>query len=274
MLDNQSAAPFCFVKKRLGTRKSVKSIREMIKPVVRRLITPMHYFFANPLAYLRRRCCPLRGIYRQNFKMTLLQWLRYHQKDIVFERCHWMGAQALKNPLDAWIYQEIIAEVQPDIIIEIGSYAGGSTLYLAHLLDILGKGRVLSIDLDRSRFSVSHERIILITGNSWSETVLSRVREICRGKSVLVIHDGDHEKSAVLKDLRAYAEFVSVNSYFIVEDGIVDLFRPGGAFGNYNEGPLAAVEQFLQEYPQFVVDMERERYILTYNPNGYLKRVR
>jgi len=73
--------------------------------------------------------------------MRLNAWLHYHQDEIVFAQTTWMGVPAQKNPLDAWIYQEIIFAVKPDIILEIGSYAGGSTLYFAHLLDILGTGK-------------------------------------------------------------------------------------------------------------------------------------
>jgi cephalosporin hydroxylase len=206
--------------------------------------------------------------------MKLKQWLIYHQDEIVLDKCYWMGVRALKNPLDAWIYQEIIYEVQPDRIIEIGSAEGGSTLYFAHLLDLVGKGKVLSIDIDRANYHVHHERIVTLTGDSSSPEILSRVSEFCEGKSVLVVHDGDHRKEQVLKDLKNYSKFVSVNSYLIVEDGIIDLFKPGDGIGSEGEWALAAVEQFLRENRNFVVDTERERYILTYNPRGFLKRIR
>lgn len=205
--------------------------------------------------------------------MKLRQWFIYHQKNIVFDKCYWMGVRTLKNPLDVWIYQEIIYDVRPDIIIEIGSMEGGSTLYFANLLDIIGKGIVISIDIHRTMYSVKHDRIVVITGDSSSQEVISKVCELSEGKSVLIVHDGDHHKEQVLRDLQNYSKFVSVNSYFIVEDGIIDLFKPGDSIGYYWEGPLAAVEQFLSKNPHFVVDAERERYILTYNPRGFLKRI-
>jgi cephalosporin hydroxylase len=217
---------------------------------------------------------PMRKDYRSRWNMKLKRWLIYHHKNIVLDKCYWMGVHALKNPLDAWIYQEIIYEVQPDVLIEIGSAEGGSTLYFAHLLDLLGRGRVLSIDIDRTNYHVRHERIVALTGNSSSREILSRVSEFCEGKSGLVVHDGDHRKEQVLKDLRNYSKFVSLNSYFIVEDGIVDIFRPGDGIGEEGEWALAAVEQFISENPDFVVDAERERYILTYNPKGFLRRIR
>lgn len=212
--------------------------------------------------------------YNEQFKMTLREWLLYHQKEIVFNDAYWMGTRSLKSPLDAWIYQEIIHEIKPDIIIEIGSYEGGSTLYLANLLDLLGKGTVVSIDIDRSKYSVRHDRIIAITGNSSSLETFKKVSELCHNRSVLIIHDGDHSKEGVLKDLNLYSPLVSTGSYFIVEDGIVDLFEPGDGMGLKEDGPLRAVEEFLSKNSNFVADSSRERYIATYNPKGFLKRIR
>ncbi len=218
---------------------------------------------------------PMRRVeYNKKFKMSLVKWLIWHQKAIHFKKCHWMGVKAYKNPFDSWIYQEIIYEVQPDVIIEIGSAEGGSTLYFAHLLDLLGKGIVISVDIDRSCYNVKHDRIHVITGDSSSLETISTVAKLCKGRTVLLIHDGNHSKEAVLKDLKAYSSFISVGSYFIVEDGIVDLFSKGGCFGSFDEGPLAAVEEFLCTTSDFVVDKEKERYILTYNPKGFLRRIK
>jgi cephalosporin hydroxylase len=216
----------------------------------------------------------MRGDYRSRFNMTLRDWMLYHQRHIHYVKCDWMGVKALKNPLDAWIYQEIIYKVKPDVIVEIGSYFGGSTLFFAHMLDLIGKGVVISIDINRENFKVSHERIVSITGNSSSSEVVRQVSNICHGKTVMVIQDGDHHKLQVLKDLRAYWSLVSLNSYLIVEDGIVDLFKPGDSIGSYIDGPLAAVEEFLKENSHFIVDSKCERFIITYNPKGYLKRVK
>jgi len=212
--------------------------------------------------------------YSALFGMSLKQWFLYQQRNIIFDKCHWMGVRAIKNPLDAWIYQEIIYGVKPDVIIEIGSAEGGSTLYFANLLDLLGKGIVISIDIDRTKYHIEHGRITIITGDSSSPETISKVSNLCKDKYVLVIHDGDHRKENVLKDLRSYSTFVSVNSYFIVEDGIADLFQAGDGIGMFEDGPLKATEEFLTENHNFIVDKECERYILTYNPKGFLKRIR
>ncbi len=219
------------------------------------------------------RTLATRQEYQERLKMSLRDWLVYHHKEIVFKNNYWMGVKALKNPFDCWIYQEIIHEVKPDVIIEIGCAQGGSALYLANLLDLLDHGEVISIDKDRSKFRVSHKRIIEIEGDSTSPQVLEQTAKLCSGKSALVIQDGDHYRDGVLKDLRNYSPFVSLGSYFIVEDGIVDLYAAHEDLGMKVEGPLPAIADFLRENPNFVVDKERERYLLTYNPNGYLKRI-
>jgi len=212
--------------------------------------------------------------YCQRLNISLRDWLVYHHKEIVFKQSYWMGVKALKNPLDCWIYQEIIHEVKPEVIIEIGCAQGGSTLYLANLLDLLGKGEVISIDQDRSKFKVNHSRIIQIEGDSTSAQVLEQTTRLCAGKLGLVIQDGDHNRDGVLKDLRNYSPFVSRGSYFIVEDSVVDLYSADEELGMKVEGPLPAIADFLRENPDFVMDKERERYLLTYNPNGFLKRIR
>lgn len=226
------------------------------------------------------RCLPPRRlrrvtrVYRRRYRRTLRQWLLYHQSDVVFEGSTWMGVRAWKNPLDAWIYQEILYEVRPDVVVEIGSAVGGAALYLSHLLELIGNGIVVSVDIDRSLFVAKHERLLTVTGPSSAPETVEQVAELCRGKKVLVIHDANHSKKQVLEDLRAYAPLVSVGSYLIVEDGIVDVFRPYEALGVFYEGPLAATEEFLQSTKDFEVDVARERYLLTYNPRGFLRRVR
>ena len=212
--------------------------------------------------------------YQARLNMRMRDWLLYHQHEVHGDRCTWMGVRALKNPLDAWVYQELIYRVRPDVIVEIGSAEGGSTLYLAHLLDLLEHGQVISIDINRTSFKVRHGRVIALTGHSSAPQVVDEVYRLCEGKSVLVIQDGDHGWRQVLADLRTYAPLVSMNSYFIVEDGIIDLFGPFDGMGRLDDGPLVAVERFLRENGDFVVDEACERYLVTYNPRGFLKRVR
>jgi cephalosporin hydroxylase len=115
---------------------------------------------------------------------------------------------------------------------------------------------------------------VTVTGNSSAPETLAQVEPLCKDRTVLVIHDADHSKDAVLRDLRAYSPLVSVGSYLIVEDGIMDLFRPGEILGAWDDGPLPAIEEFIDANGGFEMDPSRERYLLTYNPRGFLKRVR
>jgi len=213
----------------------------------------------------------------QYLKTTILDWMVYHQKHIVFKQCRWRGVLALKNPLDSWIYQEIIYETKPDIIVEIGAYYGGSTLYLANLLDLMGQGQVLSLELDRSRYQApEHPRITKLDGDCSDPLMVRKVRALCVGKKVMIIHDGDHKQ--VSRDLELYWDLVPVGQYLIVEDTLVDVLGPGVfpayRVGDVAQGPQKGVRDFMTRHPgKFVVDSAREKYLITYNPDGFLKRI-
>lgn len=211
----------------------------------------------------------------------LIAWLNYHAREIVGKQCYWLGHRTLKNPMDAWIYQEIIYEVKPDIIVEIGNKYGGSTLFLASILELLGHGEVLAIDVNHERFTAFHPRIKLITGDCSDEGIIAEVKDRCVGKRVLIIHDAEHTRDAVFRDLRIYAPLVSPGSYFIVEDSIHGVpgftLDPERSYGSFflpeADTPLQGIEAFLRENKHFYVDVSRERYILTANHRGFLRRV-
>lgn len=242
---------------------------------LRLLASDRHEFYRKLSLGFRGRYRPvLKPEFRGQFGLTVPEWLYYHHRELIKKKqVSWMGVPTLKSALDAWIYQEILHEVRPDVVVEIGSWAGGSTLYFAHLLDLLDHGQVVSVDIDRTHYQVKHPRITEVTGDSGSPEVVARVARLCEGKSGLVVHDGAHSRQRVGRDLQAYSAFVSVGSYLIVEDGISDVFVPGKGIGKGKEGPLPAVEEFLRTRPDFVADRSRERYLITYNPRGYLKRV-
>ncbi len=215
----------------------------------------------------------IRKDYSKKYSKTLRDWLIYHHKEIVFDKMTWMGTKILKNPLDLWIYQEIIFKIKPDIIVEIGSASGGSTRYLASLLDLIGNGKVISIDIDRANYKVVHDRIICLTGDSLANDIVEEVKSICKDKKVIIIHDADHAEQSVYENLLKYSPLVSFESYFIVEDGIIDLFSAKEGIGGHS-GPLNATLKFLQENDSFEIDGFCERYLLTYNPKGFLRRIK
>ena len=180
------------------------------------------------------------------------------------------GVEAHKCPFDLWIYQEILHELRPSLVVELGTYRGGTTLFLAHHLQLLGAGLVVSVDctvLPRPE----HPQIKYITGRTSDKPVVDEVREnatSCSGP-VLVIHDADHRFSQVLEDLEIYQSLVTPGSYLIVEDTNVN-GHP--VLADWGDGPWEAVAEFLARHPNFEPDSSREKFLLTYNPGGYLRR--
>src|ERR1700682_3493718 len=131
----------------------------------------------------------------------------------------WLGVAALKCPFDLWMYQEILHEVRPDIVVETGTARGGSALFLASILDLIGSGALVSIDIVRRPEWPTHPRITYLTGSSTSAPIMDQVRASVAGASrVMVILDSDHRKDHVLEELRLYSALVTKGSYLIVED--------------------------------------------------------
>ncbi len=182
----------------------------------------------------------------------------------------WLGAQALKNPLDLWVYQEIVFETRPELIVETGTYRGGSALYLASLCDLLGRGEILSIDIEPMRDDYPvHPRITYLAGRSSTDpAVVDEVRDRAGGHPVLVILDSDHSQAHVEAELAAFAPLVPVGCYVIVEDSNIGQIRE-----DLLPGPLEAIEAFLARSDEFEIDREREKFLITFNPSGYLRRV-
>ncbi len=185
---------------------------------------------------------------------------------------YWLGTRVAKCPFDLWTYQEILQEVRPDLIVECGTLYGGSAAYLASLCDLLDQGRILTIDViphdDRPR----HPRITYIEGSSTAPEIVSRIAEEVREKeTVLVILDSDHRKKHVLEEMRYYADLVSVGSYLVVEDTNINGHPVAPEFG---PGPMEALEAFLAEDDRFEVDESKEKFFLTFNPRGYLRKVK
>jgi cephalosporin hydroxylase len=180
---------------------------------------------------------------------------------------------AAKNPLDAWIYQEIVHETAPDAIVELGSAYGGGTLFLAHLFDLLGGDRiVISVDISRDSWLADHPRIIEVTGSSSDPSVVEKVGDLCVGRRTMVIHDASHRAGQVLKDLVAYGPLVSPGCYLVVEDGVTDVVPKRLLGAEPGAGPLRATDAYLATGVPFDVDPRRERFLATNNPRGFLRR--
>lgn len=202
--------------------------------------------------------------------MTVHDLIQLMQARIV-DRTTYFGIQTLKNPLDFWVYQELISSVQPDAIVEVGNFRGGSLLALAHLCDARKKGRVIGIDVDQKEIADvvrAHPRVSLIEGDA-VEKISDVRRAVKESNRVMVIEDSSHTYENTLAVMRAYADLVSRESYLIVEDGNC---HHGLDIGP-SPGPYEAVTEFMRDNSQFVIDRDCESFFLTWNPRGYLRRV-
>jgi cephalosporin hydroxylase len=184
----------------------------------------------------------------------------------------YFGVKTLKNPFDFWVYQEIIYELKPDYIVEIGNFRGGSALALAHLCDNIGKGRVIGVDINQSEISDAvraHPRLTFIEGDACDS--FAKVKAIV-GKStnVLIIEDSSHTYENTLSVLRTYENLINRDGYFIVEDSICH----HGLNTGPNPGPYEAIEAFANENTDFLIDRTKESFLITWNPKGYLRRIK
>lgn len=191
------------------------------------------------------------------------------------------GVPIHKNPGDLCNYQQIIFAQQPEFIIECGAFQGGATLYFANLLDLIGKGRVVSIDICE-REGVWHEkvrnhpRVTCLAGSSTDPAVVDQVREIVgAGRNNFVILDSLHTKAHVLAEMEAYSGLLGPGNYLIVEDSNLnghpiltewyDLSQGGG--------PFEAIETFMQGRDDFAIDRAMEqRFLFSFAPSGYLQK--
>lgn len=211
--------------------------------------------------------------YKQKYdSMNLSEWMLYHQRNIHF-KMKYHGLDMQKIPTDLVVYSEIIYDVQPDTIIEIGSAGGGTALWLCHQLDILGKGKVVSVDMNQGNNKCEHKRLTKINGKSQDESVVNKVLEEAEGVC-LIIHDGSHRRDDIIKDFENYKNLVTEGSYFIVEDGVMDVFGWKDHRTSDTECGLIAAQKIALQYHSegWYIDKDREKYIITNNPSGFLRK--
>ncbi|MGC4038021.1 MAG: CmcI family methyltransferase [Chitinophagaceae bacterium] len=180
------------------------------------------------------------------------------------------GVKAQRSPFDYVIYQMIISEVQPDLIIEIGTNFGGGALYMADLLNNLGKGEVHSIDIsDRCPEIVKTHPRIKLYHEGWDKYDLAITQKF---EKILVIEDSSHTYENTLAAINLFCNVVSPGSFLIVEDGIVDRL---GASKQFHGGPCKAIREFLRDHKDFTVDRfycDLFGKNATNNVNGYLRK--
>jgi cephalosporin hydroxylase len=199
----------------------------------------------------------------------------YHDlKDQTFATTTWLRVPLVKTATDILNFQQIIAETRPELIVETGVYVGGSALLFASVQEMMGiDGRVIAVDIDLSMVNDrvrEHPRIELIEGSSTDPEIVERIRSAASAKRVMVDLDADHRAHHVLEELHLYSPLVSAGCYLVVEDGFLGgrPVRPEAA-----PGPSEALDAWLAEDPPFEPDRWRERFLLTQNPRGYLRRI-
>lgn len=198
----------------------------------------------------------------------------------------WMGRPIIQYPQDMIAMQELIWQIKPDLIIETGIAHGGSIVFYASLLELIGKGEVLGIDIDireHNREEIEKhpmfKRIKMLEGSSLSPEMVARVKDIAdQHKKIMVCLDSNHTHEHVLRELELYAPFVSVGSYIVVFDTIVE-FMPDGYLPNRpwgkGDNPWSAAQSFLKDHPEFEIDRSIDnKLLISVAPEGYIKRVK
>lgn len=199
----------------------------------------------------------------------------------------WLGRPIIQFPQDILALQEIIWQVKPELIIETGIAHGGSLIFHASLLELLGgNGRVVGIDVDiraHNRAEIEKhplfKRIEMLQGSSVDAGIVQQVHQLAQGrKPVMVVLDSNHMHAHVLAELHAYAPLVTNGSYLVVFDTVVE-DMPADSFPNRPWGkgnnPKTAVWEFLKATDRFAIDKDLEaKLLITVAPDGYLKCVK
>jgi len=215
---------------------------------------------------------------------TSLEWMSLANARKYSYHFEWLGRPIIQYPQDIVAMQEIIWAVQPDLIIETGIAHGGSLIFFASMLELIGgDGHVLGIDIDIRKHNRDEiekhrmfKRITMIEGSSIAPDIAAKVCAYAAEKSrVLLVLDSNHTHEHVLEELRLYSSLVKQGSYIVVFDTVIedlpaDAFpdRPWGKGNN----PKTAVREFLKTNDRFTIDSSIEKKLLiTVAPEGYLK---
>ena len=227
----------------------------------------------------------------QGFRTLSDLWVKVGWNQKYSYSFSWLGTPIIQLPEDMIRYQEVINRVRPDVIIETGVAHGGSAVFSASLCRLLGKGRVIAIDIEirppaRTRVE-SHplkDLITLIEGSSIAKNVVEKVKSLVRpGETVLVVLDSDHSYQHVSAEINAYHNLVSVDSYIVATDGIIQDLEdvPRGKSGWAIDNSAKAARDFAAKNPEFVIEQPKWPFnestlteSVTYWPGAWLKRVR
>lgn len=215
-----------------------------------------------------------------------LDWIKSIARDRYTHNFSWMGVPIIQFPQDIVAMQELIWRIKPDLIVETGIARGGSLIFYASMLELIGSGRVLGIDIDirehNRQVIESHpmaKRITMFEGSSVTDSMGARVAEFAKdATTTLVVLDSNHTHGHVLRELELYAPLVTPGSYCVVFDTLIE-DMPAGSFPDRpwdkGDNPKTAVRAYLDQDPRFEIDHEiHSKLMVSVAPDGYLKRVR
>jgi cephalosporin hydroxylase len=227
---------------------------------------------------------------KEAFEAISREWVRVGWSLAYYHSFSWFGLPTLQLPEDLIRMQEVIYRVKPRIIIETGVFQGGSMLFYAAILEAMGEGKVIGIDLQIPGFVrqniESHplsSRITLLEGSSTDSAIVEQVRQAVGSTGpVLVILDSDHSKKHVIEELELYAPFVTPGSYIVATDGIMkDLWDVPRAVPEWKtDNPYTAAREFAARHPEFLNEQPKWAYTegkltenVTYFPDGWFQRI-
>lgn len=195
----------------------------------------------------------------------------------------WLGIPIIQYAEDVVMLQELIWKIRPDVIIETGVAHGGTAILYSSMLELIGKGRVIGVDIEirkYNRLAINchplSKRITLIEGSSIDENIINTVKKsIKENEKVLVTLDSNHSYEHVKKELELYSTMVTPGSYLVAMDGaqahVWDI--PNGKSEWENDNPLRAIEDFVKKNKNFEIDENYTRLRITSNPKGFLKKI-
>lgn len=221
---------------------------------------------------------------KEGFEMLSNLWVKVAAEFKLMYELTWMGRPIIQFGSDMVMLQQLIWDEQPDIFVETGIAHGGSLIYTASLFELMGKGKVIGIDVeirDHNRVAIEahpmFKRISMIEGSSVADTTIAELeKQLETGKKVMVMLDSNHSREHVLHEIQLYSKYIPVGSYLIVQDGaqkwVADI--PRGKAEWMDDNPLNAIDDFLKVNSDFVVDETYTRLGITQSPKGFLKRIK
>jgi cephalosporin hydroxylase len=220
------------------------------------------------------------------FKKNSQEWFDASLKYEYPYHFTWLGRPIIQYPQDIIAIQELIWKIKPDLVIETGIARGGSLIFTASILELIGKGDVIGIDIDIRKHNRKEiekhslfKRITMIEGSSIDKKIINHIVKLsAEKKKILVLLDSFHTHSHVLKELKAYSPLVKKGSYIVVFDTVIE-DMPKNSFPKrtWDKGnnPKTAVNEFLKKNKKFKIDVNIERKLMiTSSPSGFLKCIK